>query len=95
MMKPKGDGVIVLACDGYHFNAQKALQKSPKWSKFMENVDELISPYHKSKDPVAQVKSYLDGLFNSDYIEHHSNTRTYEYSEFKGKFFDLIASFAC
>lgn len=36
------------------------MARSPKWYKYMLDVNKFISPYQHSPDPIAEINDYLD-----------------------------------
>lgn len=49
------------------YDIYKEMSKDPKWSKYMSNVDQWISPYQWSKNPVEDYKKLMKSCGYKDY----------------------------
>ncbi|XP_037817110.1 juvenile hormone acid O-methyltransferase [Lucilia sericata] len=54
-----GDCLLVFLASNPIFDVYKLLSKSTKWSTYMKDVDQFISPLHYSKDPKTEFSAML------------------------------------
>lgn len=59
LLKPDGDMLLVFLAQNPIFEIYKQMSQSKKWSKYMSDVDNFISPYQYSKNPADQFGKLL------------------------------------
>lgn len=67
LLKPKGDCLVVFLAQNPIFEIYKRMSESPKWAKYMADVDKFISPYQYSKNPADDFGSLLYASGFSEY----------------------------
>ncbi|XP_065209414.1 juvenile hormone acid O-methyltransferase-like isoform X2 [Planococcus citri] len=72
MLKPGGEIVFSLVVDCPNWPLHEILASSPKWSPFMKNYRDSISPYHYSDDPLSEIRNLLQDV--GFHIRHSSFT---------------------
>lgn len=88
LLRPEGgDCLLVFLAANPIFDIYKLLSKSSKWSSYMKDVDQFISPLHYSHDPKMEFCSMLkDAGFSDIQVELKHKVYVYEGLEiFKGK----------
>ncbi|XP_017780256.1 PREDICTED: juvenile hormone acid O-methyltransferase-like [Nicrophorus vespilloides] len=59
LLKPGGDMLLNIATKSTIFDIYESMASYPKWSKFLTNSEEYISPYHHCTDPEAIYEKLL------------------------------------
>ncbi|XP_065209484.1 juvenile hormone acid O-methyltransferase-like isoform X2 [Planococcus citri] len=72
MLKPGGEILFSLLVYCPHWPLHEIFASSPKWSSYMKNYRDYISPYHFSDDPLSEIRNSLRGV--GFHIEHSSLT---------------------
>lgn len=62
------------------------MQSSPKWKRYMHDLDSLTSPYLLTEDPVSLAREYLNETFQNPKLYEEDTPYVYEdINFFKGK----------
>ncbi|XP_017773966.1 PREDICTED: juvenile hormone acid O-methyltransferase-like, partial [Nicrophorus vespilloides] len=59
LLKPGGDMLLAIVTKSTIFDIYESMASYPKWSKFLTNSEEYISPYHHCTDPEAVYEKLL------------------------------------
>lgn len=79
LLRPEGgDTLLVFLATNPIFDVYKLLSKLPKWSSFMHDVDNYISPLHYSNDPKKEFENTLIEAGFENY-EVEIRQRSYSY----------------
>lgn len=87
LLKPGGDCLLAILVSIVPFEIFRSMQKSARWGKYMLETKSVVSPYHDSSDPVAQLKANVEGNFkNNCSIHEWQSLYTFEsINEYRGK----------
>lgn len=79
LLKPGGDMLLAFLAKNPVYDIYKLMSQSEKWATFMTDVDQFISPYHFSEDPVAKFDSLLSSVgFSKRNVELHKISYVFE-----------------
>ncbi|XP_065356806.1 juvenile hormone acid O-methyltransferase [Calliphora vicina] len=74
-----GDCLLVFLAANPIFDVYKLLSKSSKWSNYMKDVDQFISPLHYSNDPKLEFSAMLKAVgFSNVHVELKHKVYVYE-----------------
>ncbi|KFB41593.1 AGAP005256-PA-like protein [Anopheles sinensis] len=59
LLKPGGECLLVFLANNPIFDIYNQLSRSPKWSKYMYDVEKYISPYQYSENPASEIEDLL------------------------------------
>ncbi|XP_017780261.1 PREDICTED: juvenile hormone acid O-methyltransferase-like [Nicrophorus vespilloides] len=59
LLKPGGDMLLAISTKSTIFDIYESMASYPKWSKFLTNTEEYISPYNHCTDPETVYKNML------------------------------------
>ncbi|ALC40009.1 jhamt [Drosophila busckii] len=80
LLRPEGgDCLLVFLASNPVYEVYKRLHSNPKWSSYMQDVDQYISPLHYSADPVEKFCQLIsDAGFTYHNVELRSEVFVYE-----------------
>lgn len=59
LLKPGGDMLLVFLASHAGYDAYKQLSRDNRWAQYMEDVDQVITPYQYSEDPGTEFQNLL------------------------------------
>ncbi|XP_052860360.1 juvenile hormone acid O-methyltransferase [Anopheles cruzii] len=59
LLKPGGNCLLVFLANNPIFDIYNQLSRSPKWSKYMYDVEKYISPYQYCENPASEIEDLL------------------------------------
>uniref|UniRef100_A0AAG5D3Q7 Methyltransferase type 11 domain-containing protein n=1 Tax=Anopheles atroparvus TaxID=41427 RepID=A0AAG5D3Q7_ANOAO len=59
LLRPGGECLLVFLANNPIFDIYNQLSRSPKWSKYMYDVEKYISPYQYSENPASEIEDLL------------------------------------
>nr|BAU79434.1 juvenile hormone acid O-methyltransferase [Planococcus kraunhiae] len=62
ILKPGGETLLIFLATSPIYRLYELLAASPKWSPYMKNYRDVISPYHYSADPVSDIKNLMQSV---------------------------------
>ncbi|XP_023936443.1 juvenile hormone acid O-methyltransferase [Bicyclus anynana] len=57
-----GDCLLIFLGHMPVFDVYRILARSPKWSYWLKDVDQFVSPYHDSRDPEKEIKRMMTSI---------------------------------
>ncbi|KAJ8721406.1 hypothetical protein PYW07_002181 [Mythimna separata] len=67
LLNEDGECFMIFLAGAPVFDVYRVLARNNKWSKWLQNVDRYVSPYHDSKDPEKEVEKMLEEIGFVDY----------------------------
>lgn len=82
LLKTGGDMLVGILARNPVYDIYRIMSKDKKWSKYMTNVKQYISPYQYSVNPADDLRKLLASCgFKNIYVNAHDKCYTYEGSE--------------
>ncbi|KAJ6633584.1 Juvenile hormone acid O-methyltransferase [Pseudolycoriella hygida] len=93
LLETNGDCFLHILADFSGFDIYKAMY--PRWSEYMVNIDNFISPYYHRIDPVNMLKNHLKNAGFTQYtvVERRRIVAYHNIQEFIGAFKPIIPFF--
>ncbi|XP_037036441.1 juvenile hormone acid O-methyltransferase-like [Bradysia coprophila] len=66
LLGPGGNCFLHFICEYVAFDVYK--ETYPKWSEYMEDIDDFISPYYRRVDPASMIRKHVKNAGFSSYI---------------------------
>lgn len=79
LLKPGGDCLVSMLAQIPLFDAYELMSQSSKWMKYMQDVNEFVSPYQKAEDPGALAETFLKSFHGSYKV--HVRERVFVYND--------------
>ncbi|XP_065206423.1 juvenile hormone acid O-methyltransferase-like [Planococcus citri] len=94
VLKSDGEILVILVVDCPNYPLHELLAASPKWSPYMENYRDTISPYRYSNDPVSDVRNlFQDVGFHIKNSSYAMKSYTFPTKEIFHKWMDGVNPF--
>lgn len=79
LLKPDGDMLVAFLTHHPIYDIYKKMSQNSKWAKYMTDVNNYISPYQHSMDPVEQFRKLLSSNgFKHNTVEVHEKSYIFE-----------------
>ncbi|KAJ8730693.1 hypothetical protein PYW08_002106 [Mythimna loreyi] len=79
LLSEDGECFMIFLAGAPVFDVYRVLARNNKWSKWLQNVDRYVSPYHDSKEPEKEVKKMLEKIGFVDYdVQCKNSVYVYE-----------------